>query len=173
MKRFASHAAAAALLVTPVWAWAQPAIFQGADLKVGEQLIAEHKCAACHTRRVGGDGLPHKLGGVGDAAKGVGASDGTGCNFAAVVKWRLEFSNIITITIKNHLTRGLPRLAKVGSLRGLGPITPANLAKAFRVSQTFSIFRVVLNSANCGLGLLGKLVRVQELGRDGAAGSST
>ena len=56
MKRFASHAAVAALLITPVWAWAQPAIFQGADLKVGEQLIAEHKCAACHTRRVGGDG---------------------------------------------------------------------------------------------------------------------
>ena len=56
MKRFASHAAVAALLIAPLWAWAQPAIFQGADLKVGEQLIAEHKCAACHTRRVGGDG---------------------------------------------------------------------------------------------------------------------
>ena len=36
--------------------WAQPAIFKGADLKVGEQLMAEHKCAACHVRRVGGDG---------------------------------------------------------------------------------------------------------------------
>jgi hypothetical protein len=35
---------------------AQPAIFKGADLKLGEQLIAEHKCAACHARRVGGDG---------------------------------------------------------------------------------------------------------------------
>jgi len=56
MKRFASHAAVAALLIAPLWAWAQPTIFQGADLKVGEQLIAEHKCAACHTRRVGGDG---------------------------------------------------------------------------------------------------------------------
>ena len=56
MKRFAAHAAVAALLIAPLWAWAQPAIFQGADLKVGEQLIAEHKCAACHTRRVGGDG---------------------------------------------------------------------------------------------------------------------
>lgn len=37
-------------------AWAQPAMFKGADLKLGEQLIAEHKCSACHTRRVGGDG---------------------------------------------------------------------------------------------------------------------
>ena len=35
---------------------AEPAIFKGADLKLGEQLIAEHKCAACHARRVGGDG---------------------------------------------------------------------------------------------------------------------
>lgn len=35
---------------------AQPVIFKGADLKLGEQLIAEHKCAACHIRRVGGDG---------------------------------------------------------------------------------------------------------------------
>ena len=56
MKRFASHAAVAALLIAPLWAWAQPAICQGADLKVGAQLIAEHQCAACHTRRVGGDG---------------------------------------------------------------------------------------------------------------------
>jgi hypothetical protein len=35
---------------------AQPAIFRDADLKVGEQLIAEHQCVACHTRKVGGDG---------------------------------------------------------------------------------------------------------------------
>lgn len=33
-----------------------PAIFQGADLKLGERLIAEHKCVACHTQKVGGDG---------------------------------------------------------------------------------------------------------------------
>ena len=33
-----------------------PALYQGADLKLGEQLIAEHKCVACHQRRVGGDG---------------------------------------------------------------------------------------------------------------------
>lgn len=33
-----------------------PAVFQGADLKQGEQLIAEHKCAACHAQKVGGDG---------------------------------------------------------------------------------------------------------------------
>lgn len=36
--------------------FAQAAIFKGADLKLGEQLITEHKCAACHSRRVGGDG---------------------------------------------------------------------------------------------------------------------
>lgn len=34
----------------------QPALFKDADLALGERLIAEHQCAACHQRRVGGDG---------------------------------------------------------------------------------------------------------------------
>lgn len=38
------------------FAAAQPAIFKGADLKLGVQLIAHHQCAQCHARRVGGDG---------------------------------------------------------------------------------------------------------------------
>lgn len=33
-----------------------PAIFKDADLALGEKLIAEHQCSACHVRRVGGDG---------------------------------------------------------------------------------------------------------------------
>lgn len=33
-----------------------PAVFQGADLSLGERLIAESKCVACHQQRVGGDG---------------------------------------------------------------------------------------------------------------------
>ncbi len=33
-----------------------PAIFRGADLVVGEQLIRQHRCAQCHAERVGGDG---------------------------------------------------------------------------------------------------------------------
>lgn len=33
-----------------------PALYQGADLKLGEQLIAEHQCTACHQRKFGGDG---------------------------------------------------------------------------------------------------------------------
>ena len=33
-----------------------PPVFQGADLKQGEQLIAEHKRAACHAQKAGGDG---------------------------------------------------------------------------------------------------------------------
>ena len=56
MKRMLLRAAAFSLGWLSLSALAQPAIFQGADLKMGEQLIAEHKCAACHTRRVGGDG---------------------------------------------------------------------------------------------------------------------
>jgi hypothetical protein len=31
-------------------------LFKGADLKLGEQLLAEHKCNACHANKVGGDG---------------------------------------------------------------------------------------------------------------------
>ena len=33
-----------------------PALFAGADLKLGEKLIAEHKCVACHVKKVGGNG---------------------------------------------------------------------------------------------------------------------
>lgn len=37
--------------------WADPvALFHGADLALGERLIAEHRCSECHARRVGGDG---------------------------------------------------------------------------------------------------------------------
>lgn len=31
-------------------------IFHGADLALGQKLIDEHKCVACHTSKVGGDG---------------------------------------------------------------------------------------------------------------------
>jgi hypothetical protein len=33
-----------------------PEIFKDADLPLGEKLIAEHRCSACHARKVGGDG---------------------------------------------------------------------------------------------------------------------
>jgi cytochrome c peroxidase len=32
------------------------ALYQGADLALGQRLIAEHGCAACHSRKAGGDG---------------------------------------------------------------------------------------------------------------------
>ena len=35
---------------------AQPAIFQGADLKLGQQLIDNNKCVECHASKVPGDG---------------------------------------------------------------------------------------------------------------------
>lgn len=38
-------------------AYAQvPAIFKDADLKLGDKLIAEHQCTACHVQKVGGNG---------------------------------------------------------------------------------------------------------------------
>lgn len=33
-----------------------PTLYQGADLKLGEKLIADNKCEACHQQKVGGNG---------------------------------------------------------------------------------------------------------------------
>lgn len=33
-----------------------PSLFPDADLKLGEKLMADNKCAACHQQKVGGDG---------------------------------------------------------------------------------------------------------------------
>lgn len=48
--------AALPVAAAPAGADNTPEIFRDADLKLGEQLIAEHQCTACHVRRVGGDG---------------------------------------------------------------------------------------------------------------------
>ena len=52
MPRFAWLAA----LFFSVGAQAQPAIFKEADYKLGETLMAEGKCVACHVSKVGGNG---------------------------------------------------------------------------------------------------------------------
>ena len=45
------------LTLASVSALAQgPAIFVGADLQLGAQLIADNQCASCHQRKHGGDG---------------------------------------------------------------------------------------------------------------------
>jgi len=49
-------AAALGFVVAFGAARAEPAIFRDADLALGERLIAEHRCEACHARKVGGDG---------------------------------------------------------------------------------------------------------------------
>jgi hypothetical protein len=38
------------------FAQAQPAIYKDADYTLGEKLIAESKCVACHVSKVGGNG---------------------------------------------------------------------------------------------------------------------
>ncbi len=48
----AACASAAALAQTPT----ATDLFRDADLALGGKLIQEHKCDACHIRRVGGDG---------------------------------------------------------------------------------------------------------------------
>lgn len=40
----------------PIARAAEPAIFEGADLALGERLIADNRCVACHASKVGGDG---------------------------------------------------------------------------------------------------------------------
>jgi len=55
--RTPAHLLPAALLAASAAAWSQtPEIFRDADLKLGEQLLAEHQCGACHARKFGGDG---------------------------------------------------------------------------------------------------------------------
>lgn len=52
-------ALAAAVLAAPAvgqTAPATPALFKDADLALGEKLIADSQCTACHIRKVGGDG---------------------------------------------------------------------------------------------------------------------
>lgn len=45
-----------ALLANVAVAQEVPALYHGADLKLGEKLMAEHQCDACHSRKVGGNG---------------------------------------------------------------------------------------------------------------------
>jgi hypothetical protein len=33
-----------------------PSIFEGSDVRMGAQLVTEHRCNACHQKNVGGDG---------------------------------------------------------------------------------------------------------------------
>ena len=47
-------ALAAAMLAIGVQA--QPAIFKDADIPLGQKLIADNNCVACHVSKVGGDG---------------------------------------------------------------------------------------------------------------------
>jgi cytochrome c peroxidase len=57
MKRIAfALAALAALASTPALAQAAAALYKDADLAVGEKLLREHRCAECHSRKLGGDG---------------------------------------------------------------------------------------------------------------------
>ena len=54
-----SPALSALLVCTVLWAasaHAQTGFFKDADLGLGEKLIAQSKCVACHVSKVGGDG---------------------------------------------------------------------------------------------------------------------
>lgn len=53
---FIAVLASAALAWTAAVPAQTPEIFKGADLALGERLVREHACSACHARKVGGDG---------------------------------------------------------------------------------------------------------------------
>ena len=44
------------MMLTSLQAQELPALYKGADLKLGERLIADNKCSACHQKKMGGDG---------------------------------------------------------------------------------------------------------------------
>jgi hypothetical protein len=48
--------AASALMPTQAADQSAASLFKDADLSVGEKLLREHRCAECHSRKVGGDG---------------------------------------------------------------------------------------------------------------------
>lgn len=54
--RLALLAVLAVLLSTQAVAQTAAALYKDADLAVGEKLLREHRCAECHSRKVGGDG---------------------------------------------------------------------------------------------------------------------
>lgn len=54
--RFLWAVSAGLSLAFAVSAETLPKEFRGADLGLGARLMAEHQCAACHQRKVGGDG---------------------------------------------------------------------------------------------------------------------
>lgn len=47
---------AAALLSMSAAAQTTASLYKDADLPLGEKLLREHRCADCHSRKVGGDG---------------------------------------------------------------------------------------------------------------------
>jgi len=47
---------AASLLSPLAMAQSAASLYKEADLPLGEKLLREHRCAECHSRRVGGDG---------------------------------------------------------------------------------------------------------------------
>lgn len=56
MKIFSTSVLAGLCIFGSSLTQAQPAIFKDADHKLGEKLIAESKCVACHVTKVGGNG---------------------------------------------------------------------------------------------------------------------
>ncbi len=54
----AGRVMAALAALTPLVAVGQSAavLYKDADLALGEKLLHEHRCAECHSRKVGGDG---------------------------------------------------------------------------------------------------------------------
>lgn len=44
------------LLLAATQVAAEPAIFKGADLKLGQQLIEQNNCSKCHAEKMGGNG---------------------------------------------------------------------------------------------------------------------
>jgi len=56
MVQVAAGVALAAAMLSGAHAQNAATVFEGADIKLGEKLIESNQCAACHIKKVGGDG---------------------------------------------------------------------------------------------------------------------
>jgi hypothetical protein len=91
-------------------------VFKGADLALGERLIAEHKCSACHARKVGGDGAaiykPTGRINTPSALRGMVDYCSTELNLGLFPE---DVTSVAAVLQRDHYRFGLPGRAAAGS----------------------------------------------------------
>lgn len=105
-------AVATATLMLDAGAQPVPEIFRDADLALGAQLLAAHKCSECHARRVGGDGsaIYRPLGRINSPGALRNMVDT--CSNELNLSWfPEEVTAVAAVLQRDHYRFGLPRTA--------------------------------------------------------------